>query len=86
VVGGRDAVGCGANCLYLQGHSASCHIGIRQEMGPAAKPDSEQTKSGLSPTPLFRHIPGALTGEDLRQNGFVCFVLMYSYPSGFSRL
>jgi predicted nucleotidyltransferase len=42
-------------------------------MGPAAKPDSEQTKSGLSPTPLFRHIPGALTGEDLRQNGFVCF-------------
>jgi hypothetical protein len=73
VVGGRDAVGCGANCLYLQGHSASCHVGIGQEMEPAAKPDLEQTKSGLSPTHLFRHIPGAHTGEDLRQNGFVCF-------------
>jgi hypothetical protein len=38
-----------------------------------ANPDLEQTKSGLSPTHLFRHIPGTLTGEDLRQNGFVCW-------------
>jgi hypothetical protein len=67
------------------GDSAGWRAGVRREGnatlgGAPVLPGrhSGQTKSGLSPTHLFRHIPGPLTGEStptcgaLRQNGIVC--------------
>jgi hypothetical protein len=54
VMRGRYAVGCGANCLNLQGHRASCGACAFVRLSRWTKRVLSKTKSELSLTHLFR--------------------------------